>query len=315
MGIQPSEIWSADSLAIGDCSLWNARIFPLMGKTDRPEVALWLQHTERPSSHTLRYWRGCVRISFEDALGLADPLKEFMWRRELGFQLDLLYLEHVLLNRESLSLLSILRRTALSGKDRVLEVLDMIAANSEADVAARALSTIADLLATYPEAENYLRSGPSRNTAWLKAFDLLLNGDQHDAVLELARVRSSWMHEPFEPQTIIRAARHYEGAAQILLRRIVQSNPVFGIVGIRKDLKATTGWNEVSCPARIDLAGGWTDTLPISYEHGGLVINVAVKLDGKRPVGARCRLLDRPVVVIAGGTSTGIQDCLECHSI
>ena len=33
--------------------------------------------------------------------------------------------------------------------------------------------------------------------------------------------------------------------------------------------------------ARVDLAGGWSDTPPITYEHGGVVVNAAVKIDGK----------------------------------
>lgn len=35
-----------------------------------------------------------------------------------------------------------------------------------------------------------------------------------------------------------------------------------------------------TCPARIDLAGGWSDTPPICYALGGTVLNVAIDLDG-----------------------------------
>ena len=34
-------------------------------------------------------------------------------------------------------------------------------------------------------------------------------------------------------------------------------------------------------PARADIAGGWSDTPPISYEHGGAVTNAAILVDGK----------------------------------
>lgn len=37
-------------------------------------------------------------------------------------------------------------------------------------------------------------------------------------------------------------------------------------------------------PARIDLAGGWTDTPPYCLEHGGAVLNVAVNLNGQPPI-------------------------------
>ena len=42
----------------------------------------------------------------------------------------------------------------------------------------------------------------------------------------------------------------------------------------------------------LDLSGGWSDTPPISYEHGGAVACLAVKVDGQRPLRATCRLVD-----------------------
>ena len=40
-------------------------------------------------------------------------------------------------------------------------------------------------------------------------------------------------------------------------------------------------WVTAESPARIDLAGGWSDTPPITYEHGGAVTNAALYVDGK----------------------------------
>lgn len=37
-------------------------------------------------------------------------------------------------------------------------------------------------------------------------------------------------------------------------------------------------WVEAHSPARIDLAGGWSDTPPICYEQGGAVLNIAIKV-------------------------------------
>ncbi|KAF9200164.1 hypothetical protein BGZ49_009638 [Haplosporangium sp. Z 27] len=44
-----------------------------------------------------------------------------------------------------------------------------------------------------------------------------------------------------------------------------------------------------SAPARIDLAGGWTDTIPITHEHGGKVVNVAVKVNNRAPYTVKAR--------------------------
>jgi len=51
-------------------------------------------------------------------------------------------------------------------------------------------------------------------------------------------------------------------------------------------------WFRAEAAARVDLSGGWTDTPPVSYDHGGSVTNVAVIIDGRRPIGARARRLE-----------------------
>ncbi|XP_028398761.1 L-fucose kinase-like [Dendronephthya gigantea] len=48
-------------------------------------------------------------------------------------------------------------------------------------------------------------------------------------------------------------------------------------------------WVIAEAPARVDMSGGWSDTPPITNEHGGVVTNVAVKVDGIRPIGAKIR--------------------------
>ena len=47
----------------------------------------------------------------------------------------------------------------------------------------------------------------------------------------------------------------------------------------------------VELPLRIDLAGGWSDTPPICQEQGGCVLNMAVALDGVKPVKVTVRRL------------------------
>lgn len=35
------------------------------------------------------------------------------------------------------------------------------------------------------------------------------------------------------------------------------------------------------CVARIDIAGGWTDTPPQAYEWGGVVVTLAIKINNE----------------------------------
>ena len=40
-------------------------------------------------------------------------------------------------------------------------------------------------------------------------------------------------------------------------------------------------WVTAEAPARMDLAGGWTDTPPVCFERAGKVVGVAVRVDEK----------------------------------
>jgi len=55
----------------------------------------------------------------------------------------------------------------------------------------------------------------------------------------------------------------------------------------------------VEVPARIDLGGGWSDTPPVSLERGGAVVNMALALDGERPVAAWARSVAESVLRLA----------------
>eukprot|EP00550_Attheya_septentrionalis_P005260 CAMPEP_0198290034 /NCGR_PEP_ID=MMETSP1449-20131203/8028_1 /TAXON_ID=420275 /ORGANISM="Attheya septentrionalis, Strain CCMP2084" /LENGTH=1166 /DNA_ID=CAMNT_0043988459 /DNA_START=189 /DNA_END=3689 /DNA_ORIENTATION=- len=50
-------------------------------------------------------------------------------------------------------------------------------------------------------------------------------------------------------------------------------------------------WVLSTAPARIDLSGGWSDTPPISFEHGGAVSSLAVTVDDRKPFSCRCRFV------------------------
>ena len=44
-------------------------------------------------------------------------------------------------------------------------------------------------------------------------------------------------------------------------------------------------------------SGGWSDTPPLCFEHGGAVTNIAIKIDGERPIGAKARLISEPKLI------------------
>lgn len=67
-----------------------------------------------------------------------------------------------------------------------------------------------------------------------------------------------------------------------------------------------------SAPARIDLAGGWSDTPPICHDLGGTVVNAAIRVGGHAAVHAIVRRTDRPGIAI---TSTDLGRTARIRSI
>lgn len=71
-----------------------------------------------------------------------------------------------------------------------------------------------------------------------------------------------------------------------------------------------------TCPVRIDLAGGWSDTPPICNDLGGSVVNVAITLDARRPIEVFCRPSATPglhVTSVDLGKRLSMHDAGEVH--
>ncbi len=63
----------------------------------------------------------------------------------------------------------------------------------------------------------------------------------------------------------------------------------------------------VELPIRVNFGGGWSDTPPYCNEHGGTVLNAAVKLNGRLPVVVTIRRLKKPCIALAS-TDSGAYD-------
>ena len=168
----------------------------------------------------------------------------------------------------------------------------------------RVFSTIADFLAEMAQNKGGLRSGPAHNPDWDTPMESLRTGRIAEAVQMMAALRVRWMNSP---ERMVRAARHYEAAARVLVSEVIYKCARF----FRRTAAPPVGtWVHASCPIRADLAGGWTDTPPITYElqKGGVCVNVAINLEGRvsarrsrvgqMPVVASARRLKDPVLVL-----------------
>ncbi|XP_007567558.1 L-fucose kinase isoform X1 [Poecilia formosa] len=342
-GIQPEELWVKGE----QCSLLEARLFPVLhprGGTVGLEGGVgWLLG----GPGCLQRWREAWRVSLREVLSLTHQEAELQWREELLFLAGRKRTADALQSRTDVCLLPCFRVAVQGGQQgALLETLDSIAAGSlesgaepgaQVGVAARCLSCIADVLVCMAEGKGGLRSGPAANEAWSSAYFLLEEGNLRGGVYALAAQRQLWLSRlasrclfsllvecvvtcftaPCRPDLLVRAARHYEGAGQVLLRQAVMSSQRFISIG-QGEAPPIGEWQEVECPARLDLAGGWSDTPPIAFEHGGSVTNVSVKVDGKRPIGARARRIVKPhllLVSCSGGRGSGASTEMVCENL
>ncbi|XP_005937010.1 L-fucose kinase [Haplochromis burtoni] len=319
-GTQSEELWLRGERR----SLLEARLFPVLhprgGAVGLEGGVAWLLG----GGGCLGGWREAWRLSLKEVLLLTHQETELQRREELLFLVGRRRVADALRGRSDVCLLPCFRAAVLGGQQgALLEALDSIAAGSneqgvelgaDLGVAARCLSCIADVLVCMASGRGGLRSGPAANEAWSSAYAMLEEGDLRGGVHALTVQRQHWLSRP---DLLVRAARHYEGAGQVLLRKAVMSSQRFISIGQGK-VQPLGQWQEMECPARLDLAGGWSDTPPIAFEHGGSVTNVAVKVDGKRPIGARARRISEPrllLVSYTGGRSSGISTETACDSL
>lgn len=71
----------------------------------------------------------------------------------------------------------------------------------------------------------------------------------------------------------------------------------------------------VRLPVRVNWGGGWSDTPPYCMEHGGTVLNAAVKLDGQNPVEAVVKKIPGNQIVLASADSGAEQAFSEISQL
>ncbi|XP_022274911.1 L-fucose kinase isoform X2 [Canis lupus familiaris] len=297
-GVRSWDLWDPDTPP-AERSLLGARLFPVLhpSRTLGPQDMLWMLDPQEDGGKALRAWRACWRLSWEQLQPCLDRAATLAFRRDLFFRQALLKARHVLEARQDLSLRPLIRAAVREGCPRpLLATLDQAAAG-DPGVAARALACVADVLGCMAEGQGGLRSGPAANPEWMRPFSYLECGDLAGGVQALAQERDKWLSRP---ALLVRAARHYEGAGQILIRQAVMSAQNF-VSTEPVELPAPGQWVVAECPARVDFSGGWSDTPPLAYELGGAVLGLAVRVDGRRPIGARARRIPEPELWLAVG--------------
>lgn len=299
-GIREWDLWDPDTPP-AQRGLPSARLFPVLhpSRTLGPQDMLWMLDPKEHGGEALRTWRASWRLSWEQLQPCLDRAATLASRRDLFFRQSLSKAQRVLEARQDLSLRPLIRAAVREGcPGPLLAKLDQVAAGArDPGVAARALACVADVLGCMAEGQGGLRSGPAANPEWTRSFLYLESRDLAKGVEALAQERDKWLSRP---ALLVRAARHYEGAGQILIRQAVLTAQQF-VSKEPVELPAPGQWVVADCPARVDFSGGWSDTPPLAYELGGAVLGLAVRVDGRRPIGARARRILEPELCLAVG--------------
>ncbi|KAH9499097.1 hypothetical protein Btru_006679 [Bulinus truncatus] len=315
-GIIREELWDSD-MPDDKQTILTAKLYPVFHMTECVGLReiLWLMgaiHDDKDRT-VLKRWRASWRISLSDILDHVDLAAEFSWKRKLFFKIGEQHLKQTLETQGHRGFCNLHNSASVEGyTESVLQLLDRVASEtSSPGIAARTLANIADMLGGMAGVQGGLRSGPAGNVAWKKAFTFLEAGDFRQGVAALAKEREKWMSRP---DLLIRAARHYEGAAQILIRQAVMTAKQFFTTG-EGTLPRMNKWVQADCPARIDISGGWSDTPPITYEHGGAVTMVGLLINGTRPIGSKARRIPEYMLRLTIINENASDTTVECHTL
>jgi len=171
-----------------------------------------------------------------------------------------------------------------SGAARALRALEAVAADDAPDVGAQALAIGAQLMwavAGWGTHQHF--SGPASHPEWELPLRLLQAGEpgrwtssadaaadaRRRAVPQLRALRQAWSGTS---HSLGRAARHYERASQLVTAQSVYTASTAeeeegdGKQGAAHSPVKVGEWVVATAPVRVDLAGGWSDTPPITYE-------------------------------------------------
>ncbi len=302
---EKSELWSDQEEGETTRCLWTARLFPgsrsggrrISMKEAAAAVDIATVLSERRLFHK-KIVSSCLMTGAQ-LPGNSKYLRLFDLSVEEGWSRDLL---------------AALDSAALRLAAPLADSRDAIASGAErSSQLARILAMTADLLGSMAAGLGGLRSGPARNPAFGAGLRLLEAGRLAEGLAAWSRVRDEggWLDTAAR---LVRAARHYEGGVQLLIRQTVMSAQAQ--VRVNLDLSADQTDRRppplgvpviVRCPARLDLSGGWTDTPPICYELGGQVVDLAITLDGVKPIGCRAVRIPelRIEIVLPGGGGGG----------
>ena len=137
-------------------------------------------------------------------------------------------------------------------------------------------------------------------TIWLAAKKLSANQDLHDAALSFAKSQIPLPEPLSDNEPLMKRIHQHMFRSQVLKLEgkpyieegqkafdLLRDGLLSPILQDKQQPKLNVYPDQIvwgRSPARIDLAGGWTDTPPFCLFNGGNVVNIAIELNGQPPM-------------------------------
>ena len=283
------DLWDS-SIADEHRTVWRARLFPAVDTLQAYRHWLWMFTPQSARPDQWEAWRQADRYSLAEMAELAD-LEAFASRRinanceMMGTSLRHLFRHNSEFSAAELTYVLERAQTPYPLVEKVLSEAHHHA-NGGQMMAGQGAFVVSRILHSLGTA---MMEAKERLTSILDNSIREVEGT--DVQGWLAEQGLAWR----ESSSVRDWAERAQGRAFELLRDTIVTAESEPVVAPRSVLRRDEiVWGRI--PARLDLAGGWTDTPPYSLENGGSVLNAAVLLNGQPPIQVYARMTERPII-------------------
>jgi len=297
MQTNPQELWDPQLDAAGR-SLWNAKLFPLVQHHRQVYDWLWMQEPEKATAEQRHAWKTGARFSVAEMAALVDRDAESGNRRWLCLQAMGRSMAHITAPESRFSAKDLARWLA-DADDPAGIVVQLISRATQCRRSASA-GPIADRARMLESVRvlhslgSALENGEVTRRLDMESIAPLVASDLRDAAGAGRRGETN------EPGAAIVDPARLKSLAFSLIAETLSAGGAKGSAGVAAP-RIRLRPDEIvwaRSPARLDLAGGWSDTPPYTLEHGGRVVNTAVCLNGQQPIHVYVRPMKERVIRI-----------------
>ncbi len=304
-GLAASDLWD-ESIPCSRRTLWNAKLHPIIRSADEdmecPELNFtfleWIQSLRDDvqlgdsALQGLRQWKESKRIAICDIRKCVDSEAEAKYRSTISSaEVRQLYLATNCLVGQKHEPCSFDHLDGICKLDyafhdhpmlkRALKAMDNICYQAVDEgmfhILGRTFMVQSDILSTL--CNNDVKPEPT--AVELPSFLT------SESIAQVIAIRDNMLRE----QMFSSCCQLLESMSSMATQRCIYDEKGHSHSFVYTDPLPLDATATATAPARIDLAGGWSDTPPISFEYGGAVACLAVLVDGKRPLRAQCRIL------------------------